>query len=303
MDTRRIKQLAHEVGFDLCGITPAQHLKAGEERFQQWLNRGYGASLEYMHRNCDKRFDARLLVDGARSVVVCGVSYKNDADDEYYHHCRTKIASYARNRDYHKSVKKMLLQLLKKLQEHYPTLQGRAFVDSAPISEKLHAVEAGLGWVGGQSLLITPQFGSYIHLGLLVLCDDVDFYDKPYQGVGCGECHRCRDACPTGAIVGHGTIDTRRCISCHTIEAAPSNEIDLNGWIFGCDECQRHCPYNKIAPPHSNEAFNPLFDPAEFGAEQWLAMSEEEFSATFAATPLKRSGLKRIQQNAERNTK
>lgn len=303
MEAQLIKQIALSQGFDLCGITPARHLADGEKRFQQWLESGYGESLEYMHRNCDKRFDARLLVEGARSVVVCAVSYKTDADDAYYLNCRTKVASYARNRDYHKSIKKMLQKVLKQLQEHYPSLQGRAFVDSAPISEKLYAVEAGLGWVGGQSLLITPQFGSFIHLGVLVLNDKVDSYDKPYEGVGCGECRRCIDACPTGAIIGHGTIDTRRCISCHTIEAEPQNSIDLNGWIFGCDECQRHCPYNKMAPLHSNEAFNPIFDPAEYSAERWLAMSEEEFADTFAATPLKRSGLRRIQQNVERNTK
>lgn len=302
MEAKVIKQYAREAGFDLCGITPAHHLAAGEERFRQWLDRGYGASLEYLHRNCDKRFDARILVEGARSVVVCAVSYKNEIEEDYYLNCPTKIASYARNRDYHKSIKKMLQRLLKSLQTLHPTLQGRAFVDSAPISEKLHAVEAGLGWIGGQSLLVTPQFGTFVHLGVLILDEEVDTYDKPYEGIGCGECRRCRDACPTAAILAHATIDTRRCISCHTIEAEPHTEIDLNGWIFGCDECQRCCPYNKMAPQHRNEAFDPLFDPAQISPQQWLEMSEEEFSDTFAATPLKRSGLQRIRQNVRRNT-
>lgn len=302
MKATYIKQLAHDIGFDLCGITPARHLANGEKRFEEWLERGYGESLEYLHRNRDKRFDARLLVEGARSVVVCAVGYKSLAEEAYYSDCRTKIASYARNRDYHKSIKKMLLRLLSSLQERYPSLQGRAFVDSAPISEKLHAVEAGLGWVGRQSLLVTPQFGSFVLLGVLVLCDEVDSYDTPYKGVGCGECNRCREACPTGAIVDNGTIDTSRCISCHTIESEPRNNIDLHGWIFGCDECQRHCPYNKIAPLHRNEAFDPLFDPAEISPDRWIEMSEEEFAEQFASTPLKRSGLERIRQNVRRNT-
>ena len=301
MKAEFIKQKALDAGFDLCGITPARHLKEGEERFRQWLQSGYGASLEYLYRNCDKRFDSRLLVEGAKSVVVCAVSYKSTLEEDYYQNCRTKVASYARNRDYHKSIKKMLLQLLKSLQAQHPTLEGRAFVDSAPISEKLHAVEAGLGWIGGQSLLVTPQFGTFVHLGVLVLSDEVDSYDSPYEGVGCGECHRCREACPTGSIIAHGTINTTRCISCHTIEAEPSNSIELNGWIFGCDECQICCPYNKAAPSHTNEAFNPIFNPADIKAEQWLALSEEDFSEHFSSTPLKRSGLERIKQNVRRN--
>lgn len=305
IEAKYIKQKALDTGFDLCGITPAQHLTYGEEKFRLWLENGYGESLEYLHRNCDKRFDARLLVEGAHSVVVCAVNYKSkieDADD-YYTNSRTKIASYARNRDYHKTIKKMLLRLLTSLQERYPTLQGRAFVDSAPISEKLYAVEAGLGWIGGQSLLITPQFGSFIHLGVLVLCEQTDSYDKPYSGAGCAECNRCREACPSNAIIAHGTIDSRRCISCHTIEAEPKETLQLHGWIFGCDECQRQCPYNKISPQHRNEAFHPLFSPTEFDAQRWMNLSEEEFATLFGTTPLKRSGLDRIRKNVERNAK
>jgi epoxyqueuosine reductase len=194
----------------------------------------------------------------------------------------------------------MLQQLLKALQTVHPELQGRAFVDSAPLLEKQLAVEAGLGWIGRQSLLVTPEFGSYVLLGELVLSGVADRYDTPYSGVGCGECRRCIDACPTGAIVAPMTINTAACISCRTIESENEKNIDLHGWIFGCDECQNSCPYNKRAALHRNSNFNPLFDPREISAEQWLSMSDEEFLARFGTTPLKRSGLERIKQNIKK---
>ena len=296
-----IKALATEVGFDLCGVTPAQHLTAGERGFEEWLAHGYASSLDYMHRNREKRFDVRKLVEGAKSVVVCAVKYKLNFSAEYYTSSCTKVASYACRRDYHKSIKKMLQQMLKSLQQRYPQLQGRAFVDSAPISEKQYAVEAGLGWIGRQSLLVTPQFGSFVLLGVLVLDDVTDSYDKPYEGVGCGECHRCEEACPTHAIMEGRGIDTSRCISCHTIEAEPQNELDLNGWIFGCDDCQRCCPYNKSSAEYSNSQFTPLFSPAEMSADEWLAMSDEKFADLLGSTPLKRSGLERIKRNVIKN--
>ena len=292
-----IKTIATEIGFDLCGIARASVFEKNEQAYSRWLEKGYDSSLEYMRRNCDKRFDVSQLVDGAKSVVVCAVSYKSDISGSYSPEDGCRIASYACARDYHKSIKKMLLTMLKQLQVAMPSLAGRAFVDSAPILEKQYAVEAGLGWIGRQSLLITPEYGSYILLGELVLNEEVDRYDTPYTGVGCGECRRCMDACPNGAIVEPMTIDTSRCISCHTIEAEHSTPLDTHGWIFGCDECQNICPYNGRAAMHRSVHFDPLFDPREISAEEWLQMSDEEFSARFGTTPLKRSGLERIKAN------
>ena len=296
-----IKRVASAAGFDLCGVTAARPLVAGEASFGEWLNAGYASSLEYMYRNREKRFDAGRLVEGARSVVVCAVRYKLLNDKIYHAESRTKIASYACRRDYHKSVKKMLQQMLKSLQTEYPQLQGRAFVDSEPLSEKQYAVEAGLGWIGRQSLLVTLQYGTALLLGVLLLDDEVSCYDRRYEGVGCGECRRCVEACPTKAVVECRGVDTSRCISCHTIEAEPQTELDLGGWIFGCDECQLCCPYNKNQADAEGEEYRPIFLPAEISAEEWLAMSEEEFTLRFGSTPLKRSGLRRIQQNVEKN--
>ena len=292
-----IKTIAAEVGFDLCGIARASVFKKNEQAYMRWLDKGYDSSLEYMRRNCDKRFDVHELVEGAQSVVVCAISYKSEISGGYAPNDRCKIASYACARDYHKSIKKMLLSMLKQLQASDPSVQGRAFVDSAPLFEKQYAVEAGLGWIGRQSLLITPKYGSYVLLGELVLNTEVDMYDTPLQTSGCGECHRCMDACPNGAIIEPMTINTARCISCHTIEAEPQTQLDLHGWIFGCDECQNICPYNRRATMHRNPSFDPLFDPRNISAEQWTAMSEEEFSLRFGTTPLKRSGLERIKKN------
>ena len=295
-----IKSAALRLGFDLCGIARCQNFEINECAYMRWLEKGYDSSLGYMRNYLDKRFDVRHLVEGAKTVVVCAVSYKSEISGGYDKSDSCKIASYACNRDYHKTLKKMLQSLLRELQTQYPQLQGRAFVDSAPLLEKQYAVEAGLGWIGRQSLLITPEFGSYVLLGELVLDMEADAYDAPYAGVGCGECRRCMGACPTSAIVAPMTIDTAKCISCRTIESDNDTNIDLHGWIFGCDECQNCCPYNRQAAMHRNSSFNPLFDPREISAEEWLTMSEEEFLARFGTTPLKRSGVERIKKNIKR---
>jgi epoxyqueuosine reductase len=301
LEAKHIKKVALDAGFDLCGVTSCHSFPINRAAFEGWLKEGYDSSLNYMRNNIDMRFDVGQMVEGARSVVVCAVSYKSEISGGYSDADKCKIASYACNRDYHKTLKKMLKAMLRELQTTYPSLEGRAFVDSAPILEKQYAVEAGLGWIGRQSLLVTPEYGTYVLLGELVLNAEVDELDKPMEGVGCGECRRCMDACPTGAIVKPMTINTSRCISCHTIEAEPSAKINLNGWIFGCDECQNCCPYNKKAKPHNSSAFNPLFDPREITAEQWMTMTEEYFAEKFGSTPLKRSGLERIKANIRRD--
>ena len=205
-----IKKLAENAGFDLCGITPCKHLAENESYFREWLAKGYGSSLEYLERNLDKRFDVRHLVEGAQTVVVCAVSYKNPLGEGYPPGCRTKIASYARSRDYHPVLKRMLGTMLEALRRQYPGLTGRTFVDTAPLLEKQLAVEAGLGWIGRQSLLLTPQYGSYVLLGELVLTLPSDQYDAPFAGARCGRCRNCLDSCPTGAIVAPKVIDTNR---------------------------------------------------------------------------------------------
>ena len=291
-----IHALAHEVGFSLCGVAKCSPLELSRERFEGWIADGKGDGLDYLHRNIDKRFDPSLLVEGAKTVVICALNYRNAITNGYADDARCKIASYACTADYHHTIKAMLQQIFTRLHEEDPTLAGRAFVDSAPIAEKQWAVEAGLGWIGRQSLLITREFGSTVLLGALVLCNEVDSYDAPYEGGGCGECRRCIDACPNRAIGEQRMIDSRRCISRLTIEreAIAPEDCGLHGWAFGCEECQNVCPHNHSKPLATHPAIAPMFDPREMTAEDWRAMSAEEFSARFARTPMSRSGLDRI---------
>ncbi|MBQ3208466.1 MAG: tRNA epoxyqueuosine(34) reductase QueG [Alistipes sp.] len=292
-----IKATASAIGFDMCGVVRCQKFAAEGEFLKQWIADGKVSNLSYLQRNIDKRTDATLLVEGAKSVIVCGVSYKNRYS-EGYKDCNQKIASYALTTDYHITIKQMLQQLCATLKKGCPTLSGRIFTDSAPVFEKRYAVEAGLGWIGRQSLLVTPQFGTFVLLGVAIISEECDRYDSPLQGVGCGECRRCVEACPNGAIVERH-IDTRRCISRATIERQSDDNTPLHGWIFGCDECQSCCPYNRRAAAATNPRFTPTFDPI---AIDWNKIDEAEFSLRFANTPLSRSSLERILSNIDTTT-
>lgn len=293
-----IKKSALGAGFSLCGIARARTLTEQKPRLTGWLARGYDSGLDYIGHLADERADPRAIVDGARTVVVCAVNYKNSAWDQTTRGTRPRIASYAYARDYHKSVKKMLRQVLKEIQAAYPDTSGRCVNDTAPILEKAWAVEAGLGWIGKNSLLVTPQHGSFVILGELVLDTACDRYDSPFEGERCGACTRCMDACPNGALTAPRVIDTGRCIARLTIERLPESRsvspATLNGWLFGCDECQSYCPYNARTPLFANPAFTPVIDPGLTTAEFWRALTREQFDTLFAATPLKRAGYDRL---------
>lgn len=299
-DLSHIKLLSREVGFDLCGVAQCRVLEQDRRFFEGWLECGYASSLDYLKRNVECRADASRLVEGAKSVIVCAIAYKNRTSDGYSDSHRAKVASYACTTDYHHTIKQMLFALCKELKAECPSLSARCFVDSAPIFEKRYAVEAGLGWIGRNSLLVTPEYGSFVLLGEIVIDEEFDRYDAPYEGVGCGECHRCVEACPNGAV-RERHIDTARCISCATIERrGEGGQCDLHGWVFGCDECQSVCPYNRRAPYYSNQRFAPLFSPENMTPQEWLALCDEEFDRRFASTPMVRSGLARIKENLEK---
>lgn len=289
-----LKRLASEAGFDLCGVTRAEYMAEAEGRFREWLSGGNGEQLEYLHRNLDLRFDPSKLVDGARSVVVCGVNYKSQYSLSQSAESGVGIASYALMRDYHKSLKKALKLFLKELQCLYPAISGRCFTDSAPLVEKHLAELAGIGRVGRQSLIVTPQFGTFVLLGELVIDHEVDRYDEPLRGDTnpCGECRRCVDMCPAKAINDNRTIDARRCIACRTIECSDPGSEPLHGWIFGCDVCQSCCPHNKMTPLATNPDMQPIITPPT--AVEWLSMNEEQFARFTQGTALKRSSLARI---------
>lgn len=296
-----ITNAAREVGFDLVGVVRAEAMPELRNRFEEWLLEGNQSTLAYLERNVEKRFDQRLLVEGVRSVVVCAVSYLSPLSRGYGDSDVPKIASYAVAKDYHQQIKQMLSELAECLCQSQPTLRYRAFTDSAPVAEKSLAVKAGFGWIGRNSLLVTPDFGSMLLLGELFISEDCDEYDKPMEGGGCGSCRACVAVCPNSAILDSRAIDTRRCISRLTIERADNEDnLPLHGWIFGCDMCQSVCPYNRRAPLHRNPRFDAVFDPLKFDRATWRAMSDEEFEALAGATPLTRSGLERLKSNIDK---
>lgn len=296
-----IKRLAREVGFDLCGVAQCRDLERDRAFLEGWLERGFGGSLDYLKKNIAVRADATSLVEGAKTVIVCALAYKSEISNGYSCESRGKVASYALTTDYHRTIKDMLFELCRRLKAHDDSFAARCFVDSAPIFEKRYAVEAGLGWIGRQSLLITPDYGSFVLLGEVVTSAECDSYDTPLDSVGCGECRRCVEACPNGAIKERH-IDTTRCISCATIERRGEGEqCPLHGWIFGCDECQSVCPYNRKAPCATSPQVIPIFNPIEMTAEEWLSLSDEEFASRFGSTPMQRAGLERLKENLERS--
>lgn len=296
ISSETIHAFASAAGFDLCGIAPCRILAEHSPRLERWLSGGGHSGLEYMSRYREKRVDPSALVENARTVIVCGVNYKNNAWEGHRVLQNGKVASYAFAADYHKAIKKMLQGLLTRLKESHPEITGRCFTDTAPILEKAWAVEAGLGWIGKNSLLVTPRYGSTVLLGEIVLDAEVDKYNKPFAGDRCGNCDKCVVFCPNEAINDNRTLCTGKCVSRMTIEKCEDGQAcgDTHGWIFGCDVCQSCCPFNSHTPYFSNPAFEPVADPMSCDEDFWKNITEQEFNDVFGRTPLKRSGFKNI---------
>ena len=287
----KIRRKALELGFDAVGIARCRPLTAQRETFIRWMEQGHDGSLDYLQRNVDKRFDPALLFEGARSVVVCAVSYKRPVSTGPV---ASHIASYAHSRDYHLTIRERLSELQNYLKETVPDSRSRVFTDTAPLSEKSWAVEAGLGWIGRHSLLVHPRLGSFVLLGEIVTPAELE-PDAPFAGEHCGRCRACMEACPAGAILPDRKIDAGRCISRRTIEKTDGDEGDLHGWLFGCDVCQRVCPHNSKAPDGRHPMFAPVPELETSSAAEWTAMTQERFDELYGETPLSRCGLARLQ--------
>ena len=253
LTAERIKARARELGFDLCGIAPADSFP--ELNFlPEWLARGYAGDMEYMSRSADKRADVRNVVAGARSVIMTGTIYntdddvrlKPDAPDTSF----AQIARYARGDDYHDVVKARLDALLAWMRaESSQPFDARAYVDTGPVQERAYAQYAGLGWIGKNTCVISADQGSFFFLAEIIttlpLGPDTQALEQ------CGSCRRCIDACPTGALVDAGVMDSTRCISYLTIENRGPIPVELRrqigNHVYGCDICQDVCPYNQPA--------------------------------------------------------
>lgn len=246
-----VKAVSATVGFDACGLAEATALAPGEYRLDDWIAHGYHADMHYMEQYRDLRADPRVLHPGTRTVISVLLGYKPSRRMEG----PARIAQYAYGEDYHQRVKRMLYQLISVLRTHYPDFEACPCVDTAPISDKLWAARAGLGWIGRNTLLVNPTLGSYCFIGELVTTSPADRYDTALPN-RCADCHRCLQACPNHCLQpAAGTsstwLDARRCASYHTIEnRAPQlpPSVQLSGYAFGCDCCQLACPYNQAAP-------------------------------------------------------
>ena len=293
---RLIKSIATEFGFMHCGISKAEYLEEEAPRLETWLKNGMQGTMKWMENHFDKRLDPRLLVPGAKTVVSLLYNYtpQNDlAENGSY-----KISKYAYGKDYHDVVRNKLKQFLERLREQVGSIEGRVFVDSAPVMERAWAARSGTGWIGKHSLLLNRSFGSYFFLGELII--DLEATPDAPTGDYCGTCTACIDACPTDAITDPQIIDSNRCISYLTIElreSIPDPFRDkMEDWIFGCDVCQDVCPWNRFARPHNEPEFKPHQDLAGMTKKDWEQLSEETFKRLFNKSAVKRTkftGLKR----------
>jgi len=292
-----IENKALELGFMHMGVARAEQMDEEARRLEVWLNQGKHGKMGYMANHFDKRTDPRKLVDGAKSVISLTYNYhseavQSDAD-------APKISQYAYGRDYHWVIKDKLKSLLAYIREEVGEVNGRCFVDSAPVLERDWARRSGVGWVGKHTLLLHPKAGSYFFLAELII--DLELAtDDPIRDY-CGTCTRCIDACPTEAISPQGYVmDGSKCISYLTIElkdAIPDEfKGKMEGWVFGCDICQQVCPWNRFATQHTEPKFEPHADLLDMSKQDWEEITEEVFRKVFKKSAVKRTkyaGLKR----------
>ncbi len=294
--TQLIKSESKRLGFDYCGISKAEFLEEEAPRLENWLNNNMHGQMSYMQNHFDKRLDPRLLVPGAKSVISLLLNYY--PTEKQHDETAPKISKYAYGEDYHFVIKEKLNQLLEFIKENIGEVDGRVFVDSAPVMDKAWAKKSGLGWIGKHSNLINKNSGSFFFIAELIidLELEVDGAIKDY----CGTCTRCIDACPTEAIVAPYMVDGSKCISYFTIELKESIPNDVKGkfdnWMFGCDICQDVCPWNRFSKPNKEENFQPNGELLNMTKNEWQELTEETFKRVFKNSAVKRtkfSGLKR----------
>ncbi len=292
-----IKSKAAELGFFHCGFSKADFLEEEAPRLESWLKHNFQGKMSYMENHFDKRLDPRLLVDGANTVISLLLNYfpsETQKDAE-----APKISKYAYGEDYHFVIKDKLRDLIQFMQDEIGEVNGRAFVDSAPVMDKVWAKKSGLGWIGKNTNLIHPKEGSFFFIAELItdLKIEPDGSMKDY----CGTCTRCIDACPTDAIVKPYVVDGSKCISYLTIEL--KDEIlpkefagKMDNWMFGCDVCQDVCPWNRFAKATKEERFQPALSLLDLTKSDWENLEKETYQNLFKNSAVKRtkfSGLKR----------
>ncbi|MDE0771395.1 MAG: tRNA epoxyqueuosine(34) reductase QueG [Salibacteraceae bacterium] len=294
--THLIKSKAKEIGFEQVGISKAVRLEKEAPRLEKWLQSGYHGTMSWMENHFDKRIDPTELLVGAKSIISCTLNYY---PEEVQVSDAPKISKYAYGEDYHFVIKRKLKELIKIIGLEVGDINARAFVDSAPIMDKVWAEKSGLGWVGKNTNLIHPKKGSFFFVAEIVLDVELD-YDNPINDY-CGTCTKCIDECPTGAIVEPYVVDGSKCISYFTIELKSDIPMEQQGkfekWAFGCDICQDVCPWNKFSKPHSEEAFSPNPKLLSFTGKDWEELSEDVFKEIFKRSAVKRTKFEGLKRN------
>ncbi len=293
-----IQHQSSELGFQYCGFAKAEPLDEDARRLEKWLKHSMHGSMSYMGKYFDLRIDPTKLVPGAKTVITLMLNYY-PADTQKRE--APKISKYAYGNDYHEVIKAKLNTLLEMIKENIGDINGRGFVDSAPVLERSWALKSGLGWVGKNGNLITKQNGSFFFIATLITDLEIEA-DPPFAKDYCGTCTACIDQCPTEAILPNKVIDGSKCISYFTIElkeALIPEEFKgkFDGWMFGCDTCQDVCPWNRFSQPHQEQLLNPIPEILNLSLSEWELMGEDSFKAIFKNSPLKRSKYKGIQRN------
>lgn len=294
--TNFIKSKSVDLGFISCGISKADFLEEEAANLENWLKNEMHGEMSYMERNFDMRLDPRKILNGAKSVISLTYNYYTDKlqKDENF-----KISKYAFGTDYHFVIREKLKNLLFLIKEKVGDINGRVFVDSAPILERAWAKKSGLGWIGKNTNLISKNVGSFFFLCEIIVDIELD-YDYSTTD-HCGTCTACIDACPTNAIVEPYKVDGSRCISYLTIELKenmPEYAKDsYDKWIFGCDICQDVCPWNKFSKPHNEPLFNADEKFLSMSKNEWLEITKETFDKVFKDSPVKRTGYDGLKRN------
>ncbi|WP_029037637.1 tRNA epoxyqueuosine(34) reductase QueG [Salinimicrobium xinjiangense] len=290
-----IKTEAKRLGFLSCGISKAEFLEEEAPRLEEYLQKQRHGKMSFLENYFDKRLDPTRLVEGSKSVISLLLNYypeEQQREDSY------KISKYAYGTDYHFVIKDKLKSLLQFIQQEIGEVEGRAFVDSAPVMDKAWAAKAGLGWVGKHTLLLSKQKGSFFFVAELIIDLELE-YDTPVTD-HCGSCTACIDACPTDAIVEPYKVDGSKCISYFTIELKEELPQEMKGkfedWAFGCDICQDVCPWNRFSQSHNEPLFNPHPELLSMSKKDWEEITEDTFRKVFKKSAVKRtkySGLTR----------
>ena len=293
-----IKNKSIELGFISCGISKSAFLENEIGRFESWLKNNYHGQMSYMERNFDKRMDTRKLVDGSKSVISLLFNY---CPSKEINNNSFKISKYAYGNDYHFIIKDKLKTLLSSMRNEIGEIDGRVFVDSAPIMEKAWAKKSGLGWIGKNTNLISKKTGSFFFIAEIIVDLELEYDNEVTDH--CGSCTACLDACPTDALYEPYKIDASKCISYFTIELKEQfpNDLkkDFNDWIFGCDICQDVCPWNKFSIPNKEPLLNPKNEINQYSKKDWLELTDEVFKVVFKETSLERTRFKGLKRNIQ----